>query len=229
MDSVQKLRDEFNCWAEAGRGEEMEQHHRVITEPVLPLIGLQAGLRVLDLSCGAGWATRLLARRVAPGQAIGIDVSEEMLRRARAHSEGVSNIGFFQASATALPLGAETIDRILSVEAFYYFPDPDGALREMFRVLVPGGAIFIIINLYRDNPYSLRWVDALKVPVQVRSEAEYLSLLENHGFTNVEAVRVPDTSPTPETYSGKWFANAAELRAFKQIGALLLIGRKAGG
>jgi hypothetical protein len=58
------------------------------------------------------------------------------------------------------------------------------------------------------------------------SEAEYIELLSKAGFTNVEAKRIPDRSPTPEEYSGKWFKNAKELREFKQIGALLLIGTR---
>jgi hypothetical protein len=63
--------------------------------------------------------------------------------------------------------------------------------------------------------------------VQALSEAEYKELLEEHGFKNVEARHIPDNSPTPETYSGKWFKNAEELRDFKSIGALLLIAEKA--
>ena len=66
----------------------------------------------------------------------------------------------------------------------------------------------------------------LKVPVQALSESEYKTLLEKHGFANVQARRIPDRSPTPETYSGKWFKNAEELKDFKSIGALLLIGEK---
>ena len=60
----QILREEFNRWAEAGRGEEMERHHLDITEKTIRLMDLRAGERVLDLGCGAGWATRLLARMV---------------------------------------------------------------------------------------------------------------------------------------------------------------------
>jgi hypothetical protein len=93
-------------------------------------------------------------------------------------------------------------------------------------VLAPRGRFFILINLYKDNPYSLRWVDELKVPVHVRSEAEYVELLKAHAFEEVEARRIPDDTPTPDDYSGKWFANAAELREFKRIGALLLSARK---
>jgi hypothetical protein len=93
-------------------------------------------------------------------------------------------------------------------------------------VSAPNAKIFILINLYRDNPYSLRWVSELAVPVHARSEAEYIEMLKRHTFVDVEAKRIPDLTPTPETYSGRWFANADELRDFKRIGALLLIARK---
>jgi hypothetical protein len=64
------------------------------------------------------------------------------------------------------------------------------------------------------------------VPVQALSEQEYLALLGKHGFANLQAKRIPDRSPSPEVYSGKWFKNAEELKDFKRIGALLLIGEK---
>jgi ubiquinone/menaquinone biosynthesis C-methylase UbiE len=99
-------------------------------------------------------------------------------------------------------------------------------LRELFRVLAPGGRLFILINLFRENPYSLRWVEALNVPVHARSEAEYAAMLRAEGFAEVATVRVPDLTPTPEEYNGKWFTSAAELRDFKRIGALLLEARK---
>jgi ubiquinone/menaquinone biosynthesis C-methylase UbiE len=112
------------------------------------------------------------------------------------------------------------------VESFYYYGDQDRALDELFRVLAPKGELYILINLYKDNHYSLRWVEELKVPVQVRSEQEYIELLRDHGYQEVRAQRVPDLTPTPEEYSGKWFKDAEELRDFKRIGALLLIARK---
>ena len=62
--------------------------------------------------------------------------------------------------------------------------------------------------------------------VAARSEAEYIELLKKHAYEEVEAARIPDDTPTPEVYSGKWFRNADELRDFKRIGALLLTARK---
>ena len=226
----ERMRREFNEWAEDGRGEEMENHHISITQQTLALMGLKPGERVLDLGCGAGWASRLLARAVSsadkPGQVIGLDVSDEMIRRARAASSNYENLMFVVGSAQQIPWEENFFDKVLSVESFYYYGDQEGALDELFRVLAPKGELFILINLYKDNAYSLRWVDELKVPVQMRSEQEYVELLKEHAYEDVRAMRIPDLTPTPEEYSGKWFKNAEELRDFKRIGALLLIARK---
>ena len=70
-------------------------------------------------------------------------------------------------------------------------------------------------------------MDALAVKTHALSQAEYVELLAQHGFEQVQALRIPDLSPTPDPYSGKWFENAEELRDFKRIGALLLLARKA--
>ena len=226
----ERLRREFNQWAEQGRGEEMENHHISITEQTLAVMDLKPGQRALDMGCGAGWATRLMARVVATGertgQVIGLDVSDEMIRRARASSTSYDNVMFVVGSAERIPWEENFFDKVLSVESFYYYADQERALAELFRVMAPRGELFILINLYKDNPYSLRWVDELKVPVQVRSEQEYIDLLRAHTLEAARAVRIPDLTPTPEEYSGKWFKNAEELREFKRIGALLLIARK---
>lgn len=222
----QQLRQEFNRWADQGRGEEMERHHIPITAPVVELMRLQPTDTVLDLSCGAGWATRLLAKNVPRGTIVGVDLSDQMIAHARESSKEFNNIEYRVGSAEQIPADDNIFDKVLSVEAFYYYPDQERALDELRRVLKPGGNIFILINLYKDNDYSLRWVKELRVPVHARAESEYLELITSHGFTRTEAHRIPDPSPTPESYSGKWFKDAAELREFKRIGALLLMATK---
>jgi ubiquinone/menaquinone biosynthesis C-methylase UbiE len=228
--SDERLREEFNQWAEQGKGEEMEHHHISITEQTLAMMNLKAGDKVLDLGCGAGWASRLMAAGVndaeRPGQVIGLDVSDEMIRRARSSSKDYDNLMFIVGSALQIPWEENYFDKVLSVESFYYYADQDRALAELFRVMAPLGELYILINLYGDNHYSLRWVEELKVPVQVRSEQEYIELLKAHTFENVRAVRVPDLTPTPDEYSGRWFKNSEELRDFKRTGALLLIAGK---
>ena len=222
----QKLQQEFNEWAAAGRGDAMEDHHSDITDQTLALMDFRPSDRVLDLGCGTGWASRRIARMVPQGEVVGIDVADEMLRRAEQTSSGFKNIRYVWGSAEKISEADNAFTKVLSVESFYYYADQGKALDELRRVMAPGAKLFILINLYKDNPYSLRWVTELKVPVQALSEAEYKTLLKKHGFINVEARRIPDRSPTPETYSGKWFKNAEELRDFKRIGALLLIAEK---
>jgi ubiquinone/menaquinone biosynthesis C-methylase UbiE len=227
----EQMQKEFNEWAAAGRGEEMERHHASIVEQTLRQMDLRPGERVLDMGCGAGWATRILARMVGDGpqghgQVVGVDISDEMIRRARSGSKDFDNIMFVWGSAHQIPWEENYFDKVLSVESFYYYGDQDRAIHELFRVLAPKGKLFILINLYEENPYSLRWVEELKVPVHARSENEYVQMLKDHGFEGVEARRVPDLSPTPDEYSGKWFKNAEELRDFKRIGALLLVAEK---
>src|SRR5579871_4733329 len=225
------LQQEFNKWSAAGEGPKMEQHHLDITAKTIRRMNLRPGERVLDLGCGSGWATRLLARLVGEGpngfgQVVGLDVSDEMIRRARASSRDFENVMYVWGSAQQIPWEENFFDKVLSVESFYYYPDQERALAELFRVMAPHGRLFILINLYKDNPYSLRWVNELQVPVHALSETEYVALLKRHAFENVEARRIPDDTPTPHEYSGKWFKNAEELRDFKRIGALLLMATK---
>jgi ubiquinone/menaquinone biosynthesis C-methylase UbiE len=98
LSTDEKMRREFNQWAEAGKGEGMEHEHISITQQTLAQMGLKPGQKVLDLGCGAGWASRLLAQLVGdghhPGQVVGLDVSDEMIRRARASSTEFDNLLF---------------------------------------------------------------------------------------------------------------------------------------
>lgn len=225
------LQHEFNQWAERGDGPKMENHHLDITEKTLRRMELRAGERVLDLGCGSGWATRLLARIVGDGpqgtgQVIGLDIADEMVRLARAASKDFENVMFVQGSAAQIPWEENYFDKVLSVESFYYYPDQDRALAELFRVMAPRGRMYILINLYKDNEYSLQWVPKLKVPVHVRSAAEYVDLLKAHAFENVEWAQIPDDTPTEENYKTTSFHSLDDMKAFKRVGALLLMASK---
>jgi len=83
-----RLQHEFNRWADDGEGPKMERHHLAITEKTMRRMDLRPGERILDLGCGSGWATRLLARMTGDGpqgfgQVVGVDISDEMVRQAR--------------------------------------------------------------------------------------------------------------------------------------------------
>src|SRR5437588_10103343 len=87
----ESLRQEFNRWAEAGRGEGMEQEHLPIVLPVLDRMRLGPEDNVLDVGCGTGWLARLLAEQVPEGRAVGVDLADEMIRPARRNHAGPQN------------------------------------------------------------------------------------------------------------------------------------------
>jgi ubiquinone/menaquinone biosynthesis C-methylase UbiE len=222
----EKLREEFNRWAEAGRGEEMEESHLPITLPVLDLIQLAPDDNVLDVGCGAGWLARLLSERVPEGRVVGMDISDEMVRRARRNYVALDNTMFVIGGVDEIPWDANFFTRAISVESAYYWPDPARGLREIFRVLREGGSAWILINYYRDNPHCHQWAAQFKTPTLLLSADEWAALFHDAGFSGVAHRPIPDPTPAPETYSGRWFRDAAQLRAFREVGALLIHGTK---
>ncbi len=221
-----RLRGEFNRWAAAGRGEDMEQEHLPIVLPVLGRMQLVPDENLLDLGCGAGWLVRLLAEQLPEGRVVGVDVSDEMIARARRRYVDLENVMFVRGEADELPWDANFFTRVVSVESAYYWPDPARALREIFRVLQEGGSAWLLLNYYRENPHSRQWGDILEVPVHHLSAEDWAGLLRDAGFAEVAWERIPDPTPAPETYSGRWFRDAAQLRAFREAGALLIHGTK---
>jgi ubiquinone/menaquinone biosynthesis C-methylase UbiE len=120
----QTLQQEFNRWAAEGEGEKMQRHHLDITEKAIRQMELRPGERVLDLGCGSGWATRMLARLVSDGpegfgQVVGLDISDEMIRQARAESKEFENILYVWGSAEKIPWEENFFDKVLSVESCF--------------------------------------------------------------------------------------------------------------
>lgn len=224
----ENLRKEFNAWAEEGKGESMEKEHRPIVEPTLALMHLVPGENILDVGCGGGWLVRELASRAPKGRVVGMDISDEMVTHARQASASAPNAEFILGSVDAIPREANSFDKVISVESSYYWPDAPAGIREIFRVLRPGGSAWILINYFRDNPYCHQWSKLLKIPAHLFSAEEWAGMFRKAGFVNVTHRRIVDPTPAPEVYSGRWFKDAAELAAFRREGALLVVGTKTG-
>jgi SAM-dependent methyltransferase len=209
------LRQEFNRWAQAGRGEGMEQDHLPIVLPVLDRMRLAPEDNVLDVGCGAGWLARLIAEQVPEGRVVGVDLADEMIRRARCNNSDLENAMFVIGEAQEIPWDANFFTHAISVEAAYYWPDPRAALREIRRVLREGGSAWVLINYYGENVHAHQWGEILSVPAHLLSAAEWSALFAEAGFSAVRHERIPDPTPAPEKYEGRWFRDAAQLRAFR--------------
>lgn len=224
--TVEKVRNLFNQWAEAGRGEEMEDHHLPITLPMLPLMDIKPNSSILDLGCGSGWLCRLLARVVPEGRVVGIDVAPEMVRRANATGREEANLNFMEGAADRIPCADGSFSRIVSVESAYYWPDPAACVREMFRVLEEGGSAWILINYYRENPHAHQWGAIVNIPTHLISTDDWMSFYREAGFVDVQYRQISDPTPVPDDYSSRWFRDAEQMRKFHQVGALLVHGTK---
>jgi ubiquinone/menaquinone biosynthesis C-methylase UbiE len=112
---------------------------------------LRPGQRLLDVGCGPGTITLDLARRVAPGRVVGIDVAPEVLRGADAlrRREGIDNVTFEPGDAYALDYDDDSFDIIHLHQVLQHLTDPVRALNGMRRVLAPGGVLAA-----RDSDYA---------------------------------------------------------------------------
>jgi SAM-dependent methyltransferase len=155
-----------------------------------------------------------------------MDISDEMVRHAREANTDLDNAMFVVGSVDEIPWEAQFFDKMISVESSYYWPEPARGLKETYRVLRDGGSAWILINYYRDNPYSHQWGKLLNVPTHLLSAEEWVQLFLDAGFSEAEYRLVPDPTPTAEVYTGRWFRDASELRAFREMGALLIYGTK---
>lgn len=118
---------------------------------------LRPGLRVLDLGCGPGTISVDIARHVAPGPVVAVDVDAGVLERARAIASEVNNLRFLQANAYQLGFPDDSFDLTHAHQVLQHLADPVAALREMARVTRPGGTIAV-----RDADYAaLSWYPEL--------------------------------------------------------------------
>jgi SAM-dependent methyltransferase len=169
------------------------------------------GLRVVDLGCGFGWFCRW-ARAEGAGRVLGLDVSENMLARARAETDD-PGIAYARADLELLSLAEGAFDLAYSSLALHYIADLAGLLRTVHRALVPGGALVFSVehpiftapsrpgwavdergrktwpvdDYLREGPRSTDWL-AKGVIKQHRTIGTYLNLLIGAGFaiTHVE-------------------------------------------
>jgi SAM-dependent methyltransferase len=121
------------------------------TSQVADTARIQPGDRVLDVACGTGVLARAVHERVGPsGSVIGLDVNENMLSVAKSKAPEVE---WRKANAEKLPFDADAFDAVVSQFGLMFFEDPLTALREMRRVLRPGGNLSVAVwGALKDSP-----------------------------------------------------------------------------
>jgi len=162
--------------------------------------GIFAGQRVLDVACGTGALTRTVAERVGPaGAVLGLDANPEMLAVARRLD---APIEWIEGRAEALPLPDASVDAVVSQFGLMFFDDRAGALREMRRVLRPGGRLAVAVcDAVERSPgygalaallqtlFGERVAGAFRAPFAIGDPALLGALAQQAGLAHAEVLR----------------------------------------
>ncbi|MDD1705799.1 MAG: methyltransferase domain-containing protein [Methanoregulaceae archaeon] len=156
------------------------------------------GERVLEAACGVGAQTVILAKNSPEAVFVSVDISPGSLALAedRIRAEGITNVTFQQADVFHLPFMDGWFDHVFVCFLLEHLPDPVLALRELKRVLRPGGTITVIEGdhgsalLYPDSPYAGRIISSLvELQRQMGGNAcigrELWHLMNDAGFAGV--------------------------------------------
>jgi len=142
--------------------------------------------RIADIACGTGVLTTRIERELHPEAIYGVDMSEGMLDKARAKSDGVT---WMRGPAEQLPFEDQSLDAVVTTTAFHFF-NQAAALREFHRVLTPGGMLAVTAIASRGSRFQMPAGNLWK-PQHNATATEFRALFEDAGFTVTDQHRIP--------------------------------------
>ncbi len=168
----------------------MNGSHAGLTAWALSVLCPGSGDCVLDIGCGGGAALRRISEIVTSGHLTGVDysdVSVALSRETNADDIAAGKTEIIKASVEALPFADESFDCIITVESFYFWPDPLENLREVCRVLRRGGRFVIASDVYTHEGMSHESVESIhKYDLFAPTAGELSELLTSSGFSSTE-------------------------------------------
>ena len=182
-------------WQLAGNAPESYERYLVPAlftpwaKDLLEQVALQPGERVLDVACGTGIVARCAAQQAGPtGSVMGVDLNPDMLAVAGTLAlQTGATITWRAGSAMALPCAAASCDVVLCQQGLQFFPDRPAALREMHRVVAPGGRLGLSVSRApHHNPYNRVLAEAVARHLSPEAGA---TMLAPCAFGDREALR----------------------------------------
>jgi ubiquinone/menaquinone biosynthesis C-methylase UbiE len=143
----------------------MNLSHSKLTNWGLSHLSIGENATVLDIGCGGGGTIHKLAKKVRNGKTYGIDYSEDSVRISQKANRAAILAGCVeiqQGSVSSLPFPQDMFDLITAIETHYFWPDLVNDMKEVLRVLKPGGTLVMIGGEYKGGKYDERnqkWVE----------------------------------------------------------------------
>jgi len=191
------------------------------------LASLKEGETILDLGSGAGFDAFLAANRVGKnGRVIGVDMTPEMIAKARANAEkdGYKNVEFRLGEIENIPAADNSVDAIISNCVINLSPDKRGVFREAFRVLKPSGRLMVSdIVLLKELPGFIRKSVAAYVGCisGAMLKKDYLATIKQAGFQEIKVldetlfpIDCITNDPTAKAVINKSQANKDDIKSF---------------
>ncbi|MBZ5538319.1 MAG: class I SAM-dependent methyltransferase [Acidobacteriia bacterium] len=177
----------------------MNIRHSKVTDWGLKHISIEKHDTILDVGCGGGRTVRKLAALATEGKVYGIDHSEESVAAARKTNEQWIRLGRIeirQGSVSYLPFSDDMFDLATAVETHFYWPDLPADMREVLRVLKPGGKLIIIAEIYGGGKH-VRIQKLLEKHTELTNMAllsvkEHSEVFSKAGYSDVQIIEEYD-------------------------------------
>jgi MPBQ/MSBQ methyltransferase len=156
-------------------------------------------LEVVDVGAGTGFVTEAIVSAVPPARVTMLDQSPDQLARAR-RKRALRDVTKVLGDAEDLPFATDSRDRYVSTGSIEYWPDPQRAVTEAYRVLRPGGVALLVGPLRRSHPLARALSDAWML---FPAEDEYVAWFQRAGFEELQRVHVAPAwwDPTWDPYA----------------------------
>jgi ubiquinone/menaquinone biosynthesis C-methylase UbiE len=175
----------------------MNSRHSKVTDWGLSHIAIDKRDTVLDVGCGGGRTVNKLAAIASQGKVYGVDFSWASVAFASRINKQWINTGrveIREASVSQLPFSEHVFDLVVAVETHFWWPDLPSDMREVLRVLKPGGALIIIAEVYKGaNTVTAKLAEkyALLSGMKLLTANGHRELFANAGYSDVQIIEEP--------------------------------------
>jgi ubiquinone/menaquinone biosynthesis C-methylase UbiE len=176
----------------------MNSSHSKLTDWGLEHISIENHYTILDVGCGGGRTVGKLAAMATQGKVYGIDYSDESVaatKRTNARWMGLGRVEVRHGSVSQLPFPEGMFDLVTAVETHFWWPHLPGDMREVFRVMKPGGTLILIAEIYKGaNTMAAKLAEKYtsRTGMTLLSVDEHRELFTSAGYWNVQVIEERD-------------------------------------
>jgi ubiquinone/menaquinone biosynthesis C-methylase UbiE len=176
----------------------MNSTHSKLTDWGLQHISIDSHDTILDIGCGGGRTVSKLAAIATQGKVYGVDHSDESValsKKTNAQYVDLGRVEILHGSVSQLQFQDNRFDLVTAVESHFWWPNLSTDMREVFRVLKPGGALIFIAEIYKGvNTRAAKLIEkyGLRTSMTLLSVEEHRQHFTNAGYSNVEVIEERD-------------------------------------